>query len=154
MWFHRPPVRMSRVLLIICHTHTPMDRSSKYYKERFLWIWACVFMRVWTSIAALNSQSSPGPGPGAPAAVGSLGVASLALSSPLCPAELSLLAAAPNRTSRQCLSLGPDTQQTCFHKEQTTHHLTCGFAWVLKVHSQFMAITSTTFKGTICSTEC
>lgn len=95
---------------------------------------------VCTSIAALNSQSSPGPGPGFPAAVGSLGAASLALSSPLCPAGPSLLAVGPHCTSRQCLSHGPDKQQTCSHKEQTTHHLTCGFAWVLKVQSQFMAV--------------
>lgn len=61
---------------------------------------------------ALNSQSSPGPGPGAPAAVGSLGDASPALFSPLYPAEPFLLAAGPHHTSSHSVSHDPDTQQT------------------------------------------
>lgn len=71
-----------------------------------------VFCCVLTNVAALNSQSSFGSGPGSPAAVGSLGAASLALSSPLYPAGPSLLAADPHHTSSSLLSHGPDTQQT------------------------------------------
>lgn len=51
------------------------------------------------NIAALNSQSSLGSGPGSPAAVRSLEAASPALSSPLYPAGPSLLAAGPHHTS-------------------------------------------------------
>lgn len=65
-----------------------------------------------TSIAALNSQSSRGPGPVSPAAVGSLGGASPALASPLHPAGPSLLAAGPRQVPSSPPSHSPDAQQT------------------------------------------
>lgn len=65
-----------------------------------------------SKVAALNSQSFPGPGSGSPAVVESLGAASRALSTPLYPAGPSPLAAGPSRTSSSPLSHDPDTQQT------------------------------------------
>lgn len=79
---------------------------------------------VLTNIAALNSQSSPGLGPGSPAAVGSLRAASPALSLPLYPAGPSLQAAGPRRTSSPLLDLGPDMQQTRLVLTRR-HQLTC-----------------------------
>lgn len=63
-------------------------------------------------MAGLNSQLALGVGSGFPAAVGSLGAASPALSSPLYPAGPFLLAAGPRHNQSQLLSYGPDTQQT------------------------------------------
>lgn len=62
--------------------------------------------------SSLNSQSSPGSGPGRPAAVGSLGAAAQALSTPLYPAGPSPLAAGPSRTSSSPPRHDPDAQQT------------------------------------------
>lgn len=89
----------------LLHTCLQMNAVEHYNAHNTVILCVCkylgahehVFSR--ECVAALNSQSSLGFDPGAPAAVGSLGAASLALSSPLYPAGPSLLAAGPHRTS-------------------------------------------------------